>query len=311
MPAGVPGVPAMLSKGERRLLYALARDYASDDAAIVDTGCFLGGSTAALLRGLDDRDEPWNGPPVAAYDLFRVEPYLIPKFFSDDPSVRVGDSFRDRFDANVAGFAAPHVVHEGDIAELGWSGEAIAILFLDVLKSWELNDAVLRDFCPSLVPGRSVVIHQDYGMGYMPWIPITVELMRDSLVLIDWMEWGSHVYLVEDELPQTVMANGVKRLDLDSKFELIDRAVGRSDGWVRGMVEISRSALVAERDGDAAARADLDLIAARYRGYDRVVQLVSDIKATLGGRPTPRARLRSRLGGARRRLTGVRPSPNV
>ena len=60
--------------------------------AIVDAGCFLGGSTAALLAGMRDRPEPWSGPPLASYDLFRVEEYTLGKFFGDDQGLRVGDS---------------------------------------------------------------------------------------------------------------------------------------------------------------------------------------------------------------------------
>ena len=109
--------------------------------------------------------------------------YSLARDFADD-GVQVGESFRPRFDAHVARFDVPHDVHEGDITKIGWSGGPIDVLFLDVLKSWEINDAVLRDFFPSLVPGRSVIVHQDYGWGDTPWIPITVELMRDSLVLV-------------------------------------------------------------------------------------------------------------------------------
>jgi len=36
---------------ERKLLYTLAREYASEGGAIADAGCFLGGSTVALLAG--------------------------------------------------------------------------------------------------------------------------------------------------------------------------------------------------------------------------------------------------------------------
>ncbi len=44
-------MPTMPSRDEQQPLYVLGRDYASDDGAIVDAGCFLGGSTAALLAG--------------------------------------------------------------------------------------------------------------------------------------------------------------------------------------------------------------------------------------------------------------------
>jgi len=284
LPPDATGIPTMLSKLERRLLYSLARDYAGQ-GAIVDAGSFLGGSTAALLAGVRDRPERWSGPPVASYDLFQVDEYMVPKFFADDRSVQLRDSFRPRFDAHVARFGdAPHVVHEGDITKLGWSGGRIDVLFLDILKSWEINDAVLRDFFPSLVPGRSVIVHQDYGWGDTPWIPVTVELMRESLVLLDWMEWGTHVFFVAEELPAELLGHGVAGLALDRKVQLLGDAARRAEGWVLGMLEISRALLIADRDGRDAALAELDAIAARHsqRGFvlacaEQVSRQIADV----------------------------------
>ena len=281
LPPDAVGVPTMLSKMERRLLYSLARDYARDDAAIVDAGSFLGGSTVALLAGVRDRAQPWSGPPVESYDLFQVDEYMVPKFFADDRSLRLGDSFRSRFDAHVARFEVPHVAHEGDITQIGWSGGPIDVLFLDVLKSWEINDAVLRDFFPALVPGRSVIVHQDYGWGDTPWIHIAVELMRDSLVLIDWMEWGSHVFFVERELPADVLQRGVGALDLDAKVALVDDAARRAEGWVLGMLEISRALLVAERDGPDAGLAELASIRERNSQRGSVLACVEEVRRGL------------------------------
>jgi hypothetical protein len=280
LPRDAVGIPTMLSKSERRLLYSLARDYGGRDGAIVDAGCFLGGSTAALLAGVRDRAEP-PAMPVESYDLFRIEEFTIPKFFADDRSARVGESFRARYDRHLARFDVPHVVHEGDITRIGWSGERIDVLFLDVLKSWKINDAVLRDFFPSLVPGCSVIVQQDYGWGDTPWIPITVELMRDSLVLLDWMEWGSHVFFVDRELPRDVLENGVGGLDLDVKLELIEQAVRRAEGWVQGMLEISRAFLIAERDGRDAALAELRAIAKRHPGHGFVLSCIDDVRPRL------------------------------
>jgi hypothetical protein len=44
LPRDAVGIPTMLSKAERRLLYSLARDYASGEA-LIDAGCLIGGST--------------------------------------------------------------------------------------------------------------------------------------------------------------------------------------------------------------------------------------------------------------------------
>jgi hypothetical protein len=275
LPFGVAGIPTALSKRDRRLLYVLARDYASGDAAIVDAGCFLGASTTAFLSGMRDRGRRWKGPPVASYDLFRVERHSAQKCFADERSFGVGDSFRDWFDRNVAGFDVPHVVHEGDITEIGWSREPIDILFLDILKTWGLNDAVLRDFFPYLRPGRSVIVHQDYGCAWTPWIPITVELMGDSLRLIDGFE-SAHTFFVQGELPAQLLANGVADLDAEAKFELVERAIARCEGWVRGMLEIGRTKLILERDGLDAAMRELARIGELYAGYGRRILLAVD-----------------------------------
>jgi hypothetical protein len=173
-------------------------------------------------------------------------------------------------------------VHEGDITQIGWSGEPIDVLFLDVLKSPEITDAALRDFFPSLVPGRSVIVHQDYAAHYTPWVPIMVELMRDSLTLVDWMEWGSHVFLLERDVPAGI---SVASLDLDTRFELLEQAIARADGWVRGMLELSRTALVVERDGPGAGAADADSVAERFRPYLTVVEAAAEVRQNLVGRP--------------------------
>jgi hypothetical protein len=262
------------------------------------------------LQGLTDRPRPWTGPPVATYDLFRVEPYTITKFFGEDPSVRVGDSFRDRFDANIARFDVPHVVYEGDITEIGWPGGPIDVLFLDVLKTGEVNDAILRDFFPALRPGRSVIVHQDYGSGWLPWIPITVELMHESLQLIDGMEWGSHVFFLEGEVPAELIERGVTGLELATKFELIDRAIARSEGWVRGMIELGRTHLVVERDGVEAGLQDLERIAERYPHHAFVLSSVQHVTEGLETnwtfeRSGDEDRRKRRLAEARRRVTAA------
>jgi len=277
LPPDAVGIPTMLSKTERKLLYGLARDYAAGDAAIVDGGSFLGGSTAALLAGVRDRPEPWRGPPVASYDLFRVEAYTLKKFF---PDATVGDSFRQQYDAHLARFDVPVNVHEGDITRIGWSGEPIDVLFLDVLKSPEITDAVLRDFFPSLMPGRSVIVHQDYAAHYTPWVPIFVELMHDSLTLVDWMEWGTHVFLLEREVPTGI---SVASLGLDTRFELLEHAISRADGWVRGMLELSRTALIVERDGPEAGAADADAVAERFKPYRNVGEAAAEVRQNLVG----------------------------
>jgi hypothetical protein len=245
-PPEVFEVPTMLSDRELALLYWLGRDFADPEkGAIVDAGCFLGGSTAALLAGVRDRPETWTGPPVASFDRFEVEEYTLERYFGSNPAIRVGDSFRPFYDENVRRFDAPHQIFEGDVIEVGWSGEPIHVFFIDILKTWDVNDAVQRSFYPHLIPGQSIIVHQDYGYGFCPWIHIGVELMWDSLRHLDAMPFGSHVFLVEKPLPQAAIeTNLAGDLSVEEKLELIDRAISRWDGETRGMIELAKAILI-------------------------------------------------------------------
>jgi hypothetical protein len=265
-PAEVLSVPTMLSPQELALLYALARDYASGDGAIVDAGCFLGGSSAALLAGVRDRPSPWPGPPVASYDLFEVEDYTVEQFFSGEDRRAVGDTFRPLYDRRIGRFPGPHAVHEGDIASFGWDGGPIEVLFLDVLKTWEVNDAVLRDFFPHVVPGRTLLVHQDYGWGEAPWIQITVELMRDSLRWIDALPYATHVFLVERPIPDSVLETRVKDLPADRKLALIDQAIANNIGDGKPMAEISKGVLLGLLGRASEGRRLIDDVTSRNRG---------------------------------------------
>ena len=48
----VPTSRTMLNPEEQRMLRWIAREHYADQGAIVDAGCFLGGSTVSLAQGL-------------------------------------------------------------------------------------------------------------------------------------------------------------------------------------------------------------------------------------------------------------------
>jgi hypothetical protein len=292
-PDEVLEVPTMLSVQERALLYVLARDYADpSQGAIVDAGCFLGGSTVALLAGLRDRSTAWTGPPVVSYDLFRVEAYSYDKYFGAHFDKQVGDSFRDLYDVHVSGFGVPHVTHEGDLARIGWNGGPIQILFLDVLKSWALADAVQRAFWPHVIPGHTLIVHQDYGWGGAPWIQLGVEVIWDSLRLIDSMPHGTHVFLIERPIPANLRALDLRRIPLDRQLGLLRRARARWPARTAAMIDLATVALLAQH-GDvhqaralaAAARAASDDPAVRRCADD--VERRTGITRARSGRRSP------------------------
>jgi hypothetical protein len=95
------------------------------------------------------------------------------------------------------------------------------------------------------------------------------------------MEWGSHVFLLTGEVPAELLEHGVGGVDVDRRLALLERAIERSDGSVRGMLEIDRAALLLERDGEDAAVAELAAVAQRYQRYGSVLAAIDDPEAGL------------------------------
>jgi hypothetical protein len=79
------------------------------------------------------------------------------------------------------------------------------------------------------------------------------------------------VLFVEHEVLAELMERGVGTLDHDRQLVVVARAVNRPDSWVRGMLEIMRATVFAERGGTEAALGDLARIAERYSDYPYVL----------------------------------------
>ncbi|HVE67749.1 MAG TPA: hypothetical protein VNB64_04135 [Solirubrobacteraceae bacterium] len=269
----------MLSPRERRLLYDLGRGW-TGAGAIVDAGAFLGGSTTALAAGLRDRPGRPPGARVVSYDRFVVEPYTVDEFFSGAGAPGMGESFRAQFEANLGDLAPLVEVRAGDIRQLGWDGTPIEVLFLDVLKSWDLNDFVLREFGPHVSPG-STIVQQDYLWGQNPWVQITMEVLDDWLELVDAMWNGSAVYRVRGPLPPEALASGVAKLAPDEKLALLDRAIARWSGAERGMLECGRAMLLGEQLGPDAARRQLALVRHEFARAPMVMDCAERVEESL------------------------------
>jgi len=280
-PAEVLSVPSMLSDRERGLLYWLARSHFSGAGRIVDAGCFLGGSTAALAAGVRDRESSPHDEMIVSYDLFRVEQYTLEGFAEYLPSTVVGSSFRAAFDRNVAPFGHGEV-REGDICAIGWSGEPIEVLFLDIVKTWGVHDVIMAEFLPCLIPGRSVILQQDYLWGYAPWIHMTMELIGDHVEILDWMPNGTVVYLLHTAPPPAILETRLQDLSPQQQLALMDAAVDRWTGEPRGMVELARVVLIAELDGARRADEEFRIVRARYGESTWVQSCVRVLAATMG-----------------------------
>jgi SAM-dependent methyltransferase len=239
VPAACAKVPTMLVPDELRLLHHLAEDYYSGMGAIVDGGSFLGGSTVALADGL--RHNPrWHrlrdAKPIHSFDRFEVEDWTRGRFFPK--STAAGTSFREQFDRNIAPYADLVEVRAGDVCEYEWKGGPIEILFIDLAKHWKVCDWVTWQFFPHLIPGRSIVVQQDYLYHHwVGWLHVTMELYADYFEYVCDTEVNSVVFLNTKRIPESVLRrNSVESLTFAEKMELMDRAANRFDGAKRDLI---------------------------------------------------------------------------
>jgi SAM-dependent methyltransferase len=239
--------PTMLIPDELRLLHHLAEECFAGEGAIVDAGAFLGGSTVALADGLR-RNLARAGRPeeplIHSFDRFRVEEYARAFFPAAPP---VGASFREEFDRNIAPYAPLIEVHEGDIEGTSWTGGPIEILFVDIAKDWRVCDWITWEFFPHLIPGRSLVVQQDYlyapGTG---WLQVTMERYRDSFEYVCDTGINSVVFkYVRPIPPEELSRNTVEELGATDRAALMHAAARRFNPAQQAVLAAARDDLLA------------------------------------------------------------------
>lgn len=263
LPAEVRQVGTMLSAQELELLYTLARDRYTGRGEIIDGGAFLGGSTLALATGL--RDNPAvtdKRGRIHSYDLFVSDLYTS-QFVAGYPE---GSSTRPYYDRVVAGVADQVTVHEGDITTFPWPTDTpVEILFIDVSKSWEINDFLIQQFFPRLIPGVSTVIQQDYHWPHTPWISVTMELFADHVTYLGSMPRATAHYRWERAVEPGEIPARLRDLGADRLRELATRAQRFEPGgreWTAQQCNLVALCLSFGQVDDAAAIFDATVSAA-------------------------------------------------
>jgi hypothetical protein len=268
LPRQVRAVPTMLSAQELHLLYGLGRRF-SGEGRIVDAGCFLGGSTVALGAGLRDGGTA-AGPVIRTYDLFRAGWWTRDSGFADVEQLEDGASFRPVFDRYVAPVAPWVEVVEGDVHELEWTGEPIEVAFLDVLKDWEANDRAVAQLFGHLLPGRGIVVQQDFVHEFCPWIAVTMGRLEPYFELVG-VRSSSAVYRCIRPLPADAAAEPGSSLPAERKLQLFERGIAPLRGRSRGIVECARAYLLFDLHGLDAGLEEISALRGRH-GSDRVLR---------------------------------------
>jgi hypothetical protein len=197
-------VVGMLGLEERKLLYHLARDIYAGEGAVVDVGSFCGASTCCLAAGLRDNPRSPHGKVLHAFDIFIADHPYLSEFIHEHMgrSLSVGESFRPIFDDNVSPFADLIEVHEGNLREAAWpQSSPIEILFIDAAKDLRLSAKILSLFFPRLIPGRSIIIHQDFHHPATFFLVVVMEFLREHFEVIEEMVDYSAAWRLVSPIP--------------------------------------------------------------------------------------------------------------
>jgi len=197
----------LLGLEERKLLYHLARQFYTGQGAVVDLGSFCGASTCCLAAGL--RDNPRAaGRHIDSYDCFIAsEPYLVDFIrtqFGD--AIAPGESFAAIFRRSTEQFADFIDVHSGDLLQQSWPGQLpIEILFVDIAKTLALSGKVLTEFFSHLIPGLSIVVHQDFYHPTAFYLPVVMDFLMDHFTIIEAGRDWSVAFRLKTAIPPAIL----------------------------------------------------------------------------------------------------------
>lgn len=177
--AAALAVPSMLSYSESQLYHWLGANSAGFGAT-VDLGAFAGGSAARLLSGLTASGFPHH---LHAYDRFTADTKARAKHLSPGGVAMTDDEdIYPLVMQLLRPWTGQFTLHRGNILAQQWSGEAIEILAIDAGKTTALTDHIAASFFPALVPGKSIVIHQDFLHAQQPWLCAHMQSLAEHFV---------------------------------------------------------------------------------------------------------------------------------
>ncbi len=231
---------------ERAFLYWAASACYRGEGAVIDAGCLAGSSTHALGLGLMENPRVSAGRHLHAYDLFRFEDYMRGAFSTIGEGNRtVGESFLDLFERLTGEVSGVTHVHAGDFLKERWGGGAVEILFVDLAKNWELEQHCSATFMPAMIPGRSLLIQQDYFHVWCPWIHLRMDVVRDYVEFAGYVPSGTAVFVVKRAIPEHLAALDIRaHVSVPDQVGKLERAAAAHTGDAWGFVTLARAVLL-------------------------------------------------------------------
>lgn len=255
LPADVRKIHSMISSDERSFLYHIARDRFTGEGIIVDGGIFLGASTFSFAKGVQDNPRraailERTVKPVVSLDRAIATASLVDTIqrSGSGNNMVAGDSFEPMIRDNISAVQDLVDLRIGDILELGLVDGPIEILFLDVLKTPEISAFAMINYFTKLIPGRSIVIQQDYFIDGLYFIRAHQEALGSKFEYIGELA-ASGVFLCKEAITEDDVRKVLKEgTSLEKILHHLDAACDRTkDPLRRILMMVSQVRLLAQR----------------------------------------------------------------
>ena len=241
VPARVLEHPGLISERERGLLYWLARHHFTGEGSIIDAGVFFGASTRAFAAGLRENQRaldriPPGRKPITSYDLGLfvegMRKYIVRDEFRKilgDWTPQEGDSFEAMLRALLADDEDLFDLRIGNLIETARADGPIEIAFFDCLKRPQVDWATFSAFAPHYVPGRTIVIQQDYFFAEGSHHRLRQESLADCFHYVGQIATTAVFRLVRPIPAALFERDALQDLSLADELRLFEQAAARSE----------------------------------------------------------------------------------
>ena len=220
----------MLNPKEHRLLYFMGKNFLTKGGSLVDLGTFVGASSFCLVRGaLDSSEFVLGHQPLHCFDKFtidknpNIEKFLSGAFLtSRHTSGReiasgveieaLKNSFLPVFKFQCGQYIEHIKIYEGDIFEFVWEGEHIDAVNVDIGKTKEIYNHVLRHFFPYVRTGGAIY-QQDYYISVHYYLAVSMHLLSDYVEVMADHFGGGVLYRLKKPIEQSKLKEVIETLE--------------------------------------------------------------------------------------------------
>lgn len=157
---------SMTTPHEIAFLDHYAREFYFGLGKIVDLGCWLGATTAALADGLVRNTRSKRKGPIEAFDLFQWDEWMNPikEAIGAKVDFVTGQCFYDHVKNSLERYGDLVALHKADLSVYRPPDDwRIEFLFIDAMKNWELARSIAANYFPKLIAGQSLIVQQDFA----------------------------------------------------------------------------------------------------------------------------------------------------